>query len=206
MPALTAAEATAIWSQGRRASSSRVMRFINLLQPLFNHVGINLRRRNVRVTQHQLHRPQIRPALQQMRGKAMSQHVWRQRHAQTRAPSVRRQNLPHTDPAERHATSIHKQRRARSTLLQQLWPSIAKVLLHRSQRFLSRRNNAFLIPLADAANAADLRVEIGDSKPVNSETRKPLEYNTSSIARSRKPSAVFVSGWASKRSTSSSFR
>ena len=42
-----------------------MVRLINLLQPLFNDMRINLRRRNIRMTQHQLHRPQIRAAFQQ---------------------------------------------------------------------------------------------------------------------------------------------
>ena len=77
MPALTAAEATAIGSQGLRASSARVMRLVNLFQPLFDYVRVDLRRRNVRVAKHELYRPQVRTALQQVRRETVAQHVRR---------------------------------------------------------------------------------------------------------------------------------
>ena len=49
-----------------------MMRFIHLFQPLFDYMGIDLRRRDVRMAEHQLDRPQIRATLQQMRGKTVS--------------------------------------------------------------------------------------------------------------------------------------
>ena len=53
--------------------SARMKLFMDRLQALFIHVCINLRRGNVRMAQHLLHRTQVRPVLQQMRGERMTQ-------------------------------------------------------------------------------------------------------------------------------------
>src|SRR5580693_2029127 len=127
MPALTAAMATAILARDRRrALSARVMRLVNLFQPLFYYVCVDLGCGNVCVAQHELHRPQVRATLQQVRRKAVAKHVRRQRYAQTRAPAVRRKNFPHAYPAERFAPPVHKQRLTRDTLSQKFWPCILK--------------------------------------------------------------------------------
>ena len=48
---------------------------VHVLQFLLNHVGINLGRRNVRVTQHLLNRPKVRAVFQQMGRKGVAQGV-----------------------------------------------------------------------------------------------------------------------------------
>ena len=55
----------------------RVMGLDHLPQPLGLHMGVDLCRRNVRMAQHLLDRAQIRPAVQQVAGEAMAQHVRR---------------------------------------------------------------------------------------------------------------------------------
>jgi len=40
-------------------SGSRMMRFVDLLQALFDNMGIYLRRRNIRMSQHHLHGAKI---------------------------------------------------------------------------------------------------------------------------------------------------
>ena len=78
MPALTAAVATAILARDRRrALSARVMRLVNLFQPLFHHMRVDLGRGNIRVAKHELYRPQVGTALQQVCRETVAQHVWR---------------------------------------------------------------------------------------------------------------------------------
>ena len=48
-----------------------------LAESLLHHVGIDLRGRDVVVSEHRLHRAQIRPIVQQMRCERMAQHVRR---------------------------------------------------------------------------------------------------------------------------------
>src|SRR5580658_2929685 len=100
----------------RRALSARVMRLVNLLQTLFHYVCVNLGRGNIRVAQHELYRPQVSSTLQQMRRKAVAQHVRRQGHAQTCATSIRRKYFPHANSAERRALPVDEERRARGAL------------------------------------------------------------------------------------------
>jgi hypothetical protein len=53
------------------------MRFVNLLQPLFDDMSVNLGGGNIRVTQHKLDRAEIRATLEQVRGETVPQHVRR---------------------------------------------------------------------------------------------------------------------------------
>src|SRR5260370_13236280 len=83
-----------------------MMRFVNLLQPFLDHVGINLRSGNVRMAEHKLDRPQIGATLQKVRRKTMPKHVRLDGPAQTRTPPVRRRNLPDADATERPSPAI----------------------------------------------------------------------------------------------------
>ena len=48
---------------------------VYLLQPLPAHVGVDLRRRDVRMPQHDLNRSKVRPPLEQVRRKGMPERV-----------------------------------------------------------------------------------------------------------------------------------
>ena len=48
---------------------------VQFLQPLPRHMRINLRRRNIRMAQQQLHYPQVRPMVDQVCCEGMSQRV-----------------------------------------------------------------------------------------------------------------------------------
>ena len=63
-------------------SRARVMRFINLLQALLDHVRVNLSRGNIRVAQHELDRAEVRTPFQQVRGKTVTQLMRREAPAQ----------------------------------------------------------------------------------------------------------------------------
>src|ERR1700735_1654888 len=54
---------------------SWMMRAIHLLEPFLHHVRINLGGGNVGMSEHHLHRSQIRAAIQKMRGETVTQHV-----------------------------------------------------------------------------------------------------------------------------------
>jgi hypothetical protein len=45
------------------------------LEPFFEHVGVDLRRRNVGVTEQRLHHAQIRAVVQQVAGEGVTQNV-----------------------------------------------------------------------------------------------------------------------------------
>src|SRR5260370_19103183 len=76
-----------------------VMRFVNLLQAFFHDVGVDLRRGDIGMPQHELDGAQIRSAFQQMGGKTVPQHVGRERNAQSRPAAITGNNFPYAHPA-----------------------------------------------------------------------------------------------------------
>ena len=92
-----------------RALGARVMSLVDLLQTLLHDVGIDLRRGDIAVTEHQLDGAKIRAAFQKMCCKTMTQHVGRKRHTQTSSPAIGRKNFPNTYSAESAATAIQKE-------------------------------------------------------------------------------------------------
>jgi len=151
------------------ALCARVMRLVNLLQPLLDNMGVNLSRRNIRVTEHELDGTEVRAAFKQMRGKTVPQHMRRQRYAHAGEPAIRRKYLPHTDAAQLCAAAIHEQRRIALHLAKQFRPGIAKILFDDGERFFANRNNALLVAFADTTNATDPGIEVGD--PQSNELR-----------------------------------
>src|ERR1700687_139629 len=141
------------------------MRFVNLLQPFLDDVGVNLGGRNVGMPEHELHGPEVRSPLEQMRGKTVPQHVRRKSHAHARLPSIGREYFPHADTTQLRAAAIHEQRGTTGDFAEQLRPGAAEILFDDGERLLANGNNAFLVAFADAANTADLGVEIGDAQP-----------------------------------------
>ena len=60
-----------------RFPRQRVRRLDHILQALARNMRVNLRRRNIRMTQHYLDAAEIRAALDKMRRKSVAQHVRR---------------------------------------------------------------------------------------------------------------------------------
>ena len=58
---------------------------MQLLQPLARNVGVDLRRRDVRVAEQQLHHAQVGAVVEQVRGEGVAQRVRRERLAGKRA-------------------------------------------------------------------------------------------------------------------------
>src|SRR5208283_5084880 len=142
------------------------MSLVDLLQPLLHDVGIDLRRGIIGMPQHQLHGAQIGATFQEMRGKTVPQHVRCKRRAQPSLAPVGREYLPHAHAAERSAAAINEQRGGQGllALANQLGASIAQKALDQRESFLTDRDNALLVALADTTHAANGSVEIHDAK------------------------------------------
>jgi len=144
------------------------------------------------MAEHQLNRPQIRATLQQMRGKTVSQHVRSQRNAQPRLLSIVRENLPHAHAADLYAPPVHKQKTGRLDRLR-----AARAVIPAGRRAnTARQSPALFSPPAPPflyhlfpmhRTHPTFASRSLTFSPVNSDTRNPVEYKTSSIARSRKP-------------------
>src|SRR5688572_13682956 len=86
-----------------------VTTFVDLLQPGTKHMSVYLGRRNVRMTQHQLHGSQVRTVFQKVRCKGMPHHVWSQFLTDARLQSVSSQDLPETHSRHGLSTLVQEQ-------------------------------------------------------------------------------------------------
>src|SRR5260370_16543189 len=141
------------------------MRFINLLQPLLDDMGINLRGGNIRVAQHELDGTEVRAALKQMRGKTVPQHVWSKRHAKTSKPSIGREYLPDADAAQRRAPAIYEQRRIAGDFAEQLRPGAPEILFHDGQRLFPAGDHPSLITFPHTPPPPTLRFTFHTAHP-----------------------------------------
>ena len=72
-------------------------------------------------------------------------------------------------------------------------PSPRAVALDPRHRFLAERREPLLRALAENAHHAHVEAHLHGLQPTSSETRRPLAYSVSSIARSRRPCGVDTS-------------
>jgi len=87
------------------------MGLINLFQAFFQHMRVNLGRRNITVTQHQLNRSQISAPLKQVCGKGMPHQVRGELCRQTSPPAISRQNLPKTHSGKYPTSAVQEKPR-----------------------------------------------------------------------------------------------
>src|SRR5271169_2156870 len=101
-----------------------------------------------------------------MGGKTVPQHVRCERSAEAGLTAIGREYLPNAHAAEGRAATIDKQRCGERlfTLANQLGARITKKTFNQGQGFLADRDDAFLVALANATDAADRDVEIHDPK------------------------------------------
>ena len=116
--------------------------------------------------QHQLHRAQIRPALQQMRGEAVPQHMRRQRHAQSRpaahTPKKSSIRLPGSVPPPRRFTNSVGSARLLSSSNSGAAPRADTCPPLPAPS--SHRHDALLVALADATHATNLGVQVAHAQ------------------------------------------
>ena len=83
-----------------------MMSLVNAFQMILKYVGINLSSGYIRVTQHQLHRPQIGAAFKKMGGETVPQFMRREFLAQTCRAAVRREHLPNPNSAQKPSEPV----------------------------------------------------------------------------------------------------
>lgn len=83
--------------------------FVNSPQSLFENVSVDLSRRNVRVPQHHLNRPEISAPLEQMGGKGVTQQVWLERNSNVGLSAIAGDDLPESLPSQSLSETIYKQ-------------------------------------------------------------------------------------------------
>src|SRR5206468_3798265 len=95
----------------KRSSGSRMKPVIHRPKPRFEHVSIDLRRRQIRVAQHHLDRAQIRPSFEQMCRERVTHDVRAERSRDACRRAVALQYLPKADSRERPPARVDEQTR-----------------------------------------------------------------------------------------------
>src|SRR5215510_2560567 len=98
------------------APLSWMMAPVNFLEPCAIHMGVNLRRRDIRMTQHRLHRAQIGTSFEKMGGKRMAQGMRRYPLLDAGGQRVTANELPESLPRQRPARAVDKHKTAGSIL------------------------------------------------------------------------------------------
>src|SRR5687768_7470903 len=88
---------------------------VHLSQILAIDVGIDLRRGNIRVSEHFLHRPEVRSPLQEMRCEGMTEGMGVHALGDAAALDILLQDLPRPHAGERLAPRVQKERLAATT-------------------------------------------------------------------------------------------
>ena len=180
--------------------------FVYLFELAVGIVGVDLRCRDACMTEHRLHRADVRAALQEIGRKEMPQLMRRNffYHARFRGVFLYHP-LDRTGSKAQVGLRIlldvvaHEQRlvhvRAR-----------AVVRFQRFFRAIGQKHDAQFPPFPSTANSPVARLMFLRLSEHSSDTRNPVENNVSSIARSRNAVMSFPSGAASKRSISACSR
>lgn len=124
---------------------------------------VDLRRRDVGVTEQRLNAPQIGAALQQMRRERMTQLVRRARLLDPRRARVRAEELPHTLPRERPAARRQEQHRRRARL--RVLRANGEVRIDRREARLAERNKAALPALSKGKNEPLTPLDVRQAEP-----------------------------------------
>src|SRR5205809_214631 len=143
---------------------ARMVLFVDLFQTLAGHVSVNLRRRNIRMSQHHLQGAKVGPVLQQMGGKGMPDTMRRELSPNARLLSVSADDLPERLTGHARTSSGDEQVTA-GLFLQQHWPAVFQILPHMVRRFLPYRHDAFLAPLSHARKGPKGKVQLLNLEP-----------------------------------------
>src|SRR3989454_8998444 len=144
-------------------SRARVEVLVDLSQPLAVDVRVDLRRRDVRMAEHDLHGSQIGAPLQKMRREGVAQHMRAEPGSQTDGAAMLLENFPEPLPAHRAAAVVEKEGRVRRAP-QNLRTGAVQIGPNPRYGLASERDHALLAPLADAPEVTRLQVEVALSQ------------------------------------------
>ncbi len=167
-------------------------RVVHLPQPGFEHVRVDLRRRQVGVAEHGLDRAQIRAALEQMRRERVPEHVRAEVRADAGLAAVGLQELPESTARQPAAAArVDEQPRRLLARLRERRPCLRRGSAAPSRPRCRRAARcAACRPCRGTAGSPDRVRTSVTRRPTSSDTRKPVAYSTSISARSRRPRGV----------------
>src|ERR1044072_803061 len=138
-------------------SGARVELVVQRAQPVRVDVRVDLRRRDIAVAEHHLHRAQVGAVLEKVRREAVPQHVRRQR-ADAGAAAVAYEDLP--EPLPRHRRAAVVQEHLRVAAAQQPAAHLGEIAPHPRLRLLPHRHDALLAALAEGDEEALVETQL----------------------------------------------
>src|SRR5262245_15317079 len=130
---------------------------VHVPEPRFEHVCVDLRRRQIRMAEHGLNGAQVGAALEEMGGERMAEDVRAEMGANTRSLPLCLQDLPAADARQARAPArVHEQPRALPAARER-GAAVLNVSADRERRGLPQRDNALLAALAEALQIALVR-------------------------------------------------
>jgi hypothetical protein len=124
-------------------------------------VSINLRRGDVRVTQHLLNRDEVRTALEKVRREGVPERMRAHVLANSSGLYMRSQDLPHTHARERPAARIQEDA-ALSPPLFEARSGLSEIDCEGSHRPTPQRNESFLATLPEYGGELAFEIEMDD--------------------------------------------
>ena len=140
------------------AARVRVRLEVQLAPPPVGHVRVQLGRREIGVAEHLLHGAEIGAAFEQVRRERVAQEVRMDAaRLESRLLGELAQDEEDAGPRERPAARVEEELHPRLAL--EMRAAVREVAAQRVDRGTADRDDAFLVPLADAADEAVLEVD-----------------------------------------------
>src|SRR5882762_990455 len=140
-------------------SGARVVALVHGAEVIPIDVGVELRRREIGVSQHFLHGTEVGATLEQVRGERVSQRMRCDTLGQTGPPRRGFDDTPGANARQWRTTRIQEQNASGFTAIER-GPDLSRVQRHRAQRSASDRNEPFLGALAEDARYAVLEQDV----------------------------------------------
>ena len=147
---------------------------------------VDLRRRDVRVPEHELQAAKVRAAFQQVRREAVPQHMRTEPLGNPGRQAIPAQQFPERLPGHRRAARGHEQE-LRRRLLENGLPEASSVVLDRLERGSSDGNQTRFPSLAVGAHNAHFRVQF--RQPNRNEFRHPQARGVQQLQHGQIPAA-----------------
>ena len=172
---------------GRTRSGPGVVFLYGFPKSRPHDMGINLGGRDIGMAQHDLHTAQVGSAFQQMSGKAVTKHVGRKPVENARFPAVAGEQLPERLTGEATAARSNEKVAAGASLEQSGAARCRDTPRPPGQRLCPPAPDAVCCPCPVVRTMPRSRLQSPSPSRHNSDTRRPVAYSNSSMARSRRP-------------------
>ena len=152
------------------------------------------------MAEHHLDGAEVGTAFEQVRGERVADHMRAERRADTGGSSVRPQDLPEPDPAERSAAAVDEhaftRRAAAVSMARQDGSGVTQITRDPLGRLIAERNQPFLAALSNACQVVGFKVYVGSlhiHELRHSHAGRIEEFEHRTIAQAKRSSHVGLS-------------